>query len=301
MITVPPRKVGLIKWGRVPEGEAAMSQIDAIQDVPLFAEMPHEQQAALAEAAEHRNYEPGAAIFHKGDVPEYLYVVESGAVEVVLPTRGDDIILASFEAGSFFGELAVFDSEKRTATARATAPTKLLCVPLRVVAGVIEGHPGCARHFMGVVIHRLRGADELLSRLQTCNVNDLVDARMTVGERIADAVARFGGSWTFIICFGAFLVVWMVVNSILFFAQPPDPYPYIFLNLILSCIAALQAPIIMMSQNRQAAKDRVAADQDFQVNIKAEFAIQQLHRKIDDLRAHLGHQRRAAALERHGA
>jgi uncharacterized membrane protein len=278
-----------------------MSQVDAIQDVPLFAEMPPEQQAALADAAEHRDYAPGEAIFHQGDMPEYLYVVESGAVEVVLPTAGDDIILASFEAGSFFGELAVFDSERRTATARATAPTRLLCVPLRVVAGVIERHPGCARHFMGVVIHRLRGADELLSRLQIRNVNDLVDERMTFGERIADAVARFGGSWTFIICFGVFLALWMGLNTAFFIAQPPDPYPYIFLNLILSCIAALQAPIIMMSQNRQAAKDRVAADQDFQVNIKAEFAIQQLHRKIDDLRAHLGHQRRAAALERHGA
>jgi len=151
-----------------------------------------------------------------------------------------------------------------------------------------------------VVIHRLRGADELLSRLQIRNVNDLVDARMTVGERIADAVARFGGSWTFIICFGAFLVAWMAVNSVVILRHPPDPYPFIFLNLILSCIAALQAPIIMMSQNRQASKDRVQADQDFQVNIKAEFAIQQLHRKIDDLRASLAQQRRAAASERRG-
>jgi uncharacterized membrane protein len=277
-----------------------MSQVDAIQDVPLFAEMPAEQLAALAQAAEHRVYEPGAAIFHHGDVPEYLYVVEEGAVEVVLPTRGEDIILASFEAGSFFGELAVFDSGKRTATARATTATKLLCVPLREVAALIERHPGAARHFMGVVIHRLRGADELLSRLQIRNVNDLVDARMTMGERVADVVARFGGSWTFIICFGCFLAVWMVVNTVLVLGQPPDPYPYIFLNLILSCIAALQAPIIMMSQNRQASKDRVQADQDFQVNIKAEFAIQQLHRKIDDLRASLAQQRRAVALERRG-
>jgi uncharacterized membrane protein len=275
-----------------------MSETAAIEDVPLFAEMPAEQVAAIAAAAERRVYEPGEAIFHQGDLPEHLYVVESGAVDVVLPTRGEEIILASFEAGSFFGELAVFDSEKRTATARATVRSSLLCVPLRVVAQLVERHPACARHFMGVVIQRLRGADELLSRLQIRNVNDLVDERMTFGERVADGVARFGGSWTFIICFGVFLVLWMGLNSALLLARPPDPYPFIFLNLILSCIAALQAPIIMMSQNRQASKDRVAADQDFQVNIKAEFAIQQLHRKIDDLRASLGQQRRAAALER---
>ena len=275
-----------------------MSETDAIQDVPLFAEMPAEQVAAIAAATERHAYEPGEAIFHQGDLPEYLYVVESGAVDVVLPTRGEEINLASFEAGSFFGVLAVFDSEKRTATARATVRSSLLCIPLRVVASLVERHPAAARHFMGVIIQRLRGADELLSRLQIRNVNDLVDEQMTFGQRIADAVARFGGSWTFIICFGAFLVLWMGLNTALVFAQPPDPYPYIFLNLILSCIAALQAPIIMMSQNRQAAKDRVQADQDFQVNIKAEFAIQQLHRKIDDLRASLAQQRRAHALER---
>jgi CRP/FNR family cyclic AMP-dependent transcriptional regulator len=278
-----------------------MSETAAIEDVPLFAEMPAEQVAALAAAAERRLYEPGEAVFHQGDVPEHLYVVESGAVDVVLPGSGEEIILASFEAGSFFGELAVFDSEKRTATARATLRTSLLCVPLRVVAQLIDHHPACARHFMGVIIQRVRGADELLSRLQIRNVNDLVDERMTFGERIADAVARFGGSWTFIICFGAFLALWMLANNVLVLTQPPDPYPYIFLNLILSCIAALQAPIIMMSQNRQAKKDRVQADQDFQVNVKAEFAIQQLHRKIDDLRASLAQQRRAASLERRGA
>jgi len=110
---------------------------------------------------------------------------------------------------------------------------------------------------------------------------------MTFGERVADMVAHFGGSWPFIISFFGFLLAWAVVNSALVLKAPPDPYPYIFLNLLLSCLAALQAPIIMMSQNRQAAKDRLQADEDFRVNVKAEFAIQQLHRKIDELRAAL--------------
>ena len=111
-------------------------------------------------------------------------------------------------------------------------------------------------------------------------------------------MARFGGSWTFIICFAIFLLAWAVVNSIIIATNPPDPYPYIFLNLILSCIAALQAPVIMMSQNRQAAKDRIQADQDFQINIKAEFAIQQLHRKVDELRAGVIQLRQAEAARR---
>jgi uncharacterized membrane protein len=275
-----------------------MGDIDAVEDIPLFSQMPREQLDVLARSTERRVYEMGDAIFRQGDLPQFLYAVESGSVEIVLPTRGEEIILASFEAGSFFGELGLFDSQRRTANARATERTSLLCVPLAVIAGLVDRHPATARHFMGVIIQRLRSADELLSRLQIRNVNDLVDERMTFGERVADMVARFGGSWTFIICFGVFLAAWMGMNSALLLARPPDPYPYIFLNLILSCIAALQAPVIMMSQNRQTAKDRLQADQDFQVNVKAEFAIQQLHRKIDDLRASLAQHRRAEVLER---
>jgi CRP/FNR family transcriptional regulator, cyclic AMP receptor protein len=272
-----------------------MHELQAIQDVPLFSHMSTSQLETLARASTRCPYAPGEAVFSQGDVPEFLYIVDSGTVDVVLPANPEEIILASFAPGSFFGELAVFDYQPRTATARATSVTSLIRVPLRVVEGIIDEHPAAARQFIGVVIQRLRGADELLSRLQIRNVNDIMDARMTVGERVADMVARFGGSWTFIICFGILLAAWMGVNTYILVVQPPDPYPYIFLNLILSCIAALQAPIIMMSQNRQAAKDRLQVDQDFQINIKAEFAIQQLHRKIDDLRASLMQHRRAEA------
>jgi CRP/FNR family transcriptional regulator, cyclic AMP receptor protein len=277
-----------------------MDAVAAIEDVPLFSHLPSQELAELARAAQMRGFATGETVFSQGDVPQFLYVVQSGAVDIVLPTRGEEIILASFEAGSFFGELAVFDRQRRTASARAAADTTLLCVPLDAVAALLEG-PAAARHFMGVVIQRLRSADELLSRLQIRNVNEIADERMGLGGRVADMVARFGGSWTFIISFGVFLVGWAVVNSLVLVARPLDPYPYIFLNLILSCIAALQAPIIMMSQNRQAAKDRLQADQDFQVNVKAEFAIQQLHRKIDDLRASLAQHRRVEAQERRSA
>ncbi|BBK41616.1 membrane protein [Allostella vacuolata] len=106
------------------------------------------------------------------------------------------------------------------------------------------------------------------------------------GARLADHVARFGGSWTFIIAFGVVLVLWTAANSILLplFVQPFDPYPYIFLNLMLSMLAALQAPVIMMSQNRQAMKDREAAAHDYEVNLKAEIEIMGLHEKLDGLR-----------------
>jgi len=108
----------------------------------------------------------------------------------------------------------------------------------------------------------------------------------TLGERLADRIATFGGSWTFLICFGAFLALWIGVNTAVLFWRPVDPYPYILLNLILSCLAAIQAPVIMMSQNRQEAKDRLRSQHDYQVNVKAELEIRHLHEKIDHLLSH---------------
>jgi uncharacterized membrane protein len=265
----------------------------AIENVALFGSLSGEPLAELKASASRRLYKVGETIFEHGELPEQLYIVESGVIDILLPAQGGDIIVASFEIGSFFGELAVFDRQARTATARASADTSLICVPLDVVAKLLDSHSGAARHFLTVVIHRLRGANELLSRLQIKNVNDLIDQRMTFGQRVADLVARFGGSWPFIILFFCFLLIWAGVNTTLILNQPPDPYPYIFLNLLLSCLAALQAPVIMMSQNRQAVKDRLQADEDFRVNVKAEFAIQQLHRKIDELRAALLHHMRS--------
>lgn len=115
------------------------------------------------------------------------------------------------------------------------------------------------------------------------NINEVYEGGLTFGERAADLVAQFGGSWTFILLFFLVLVAWMTVNTAAL-ARPFDPYPYILLNLVLSCLAAIQAPIIMMSQNRQSEKDRLRAENDYEVNLKAEIEIQQLHQKLDELR-----------------
>jgi uncharacterized membrane protein len=269
-----------------------MASAYPLEHVPIFRNVPSSQLDPLRGAAVAQVFGIGAAIFRQGDIPKFFYIVEEGAVDIVLPTMADDITIASFETGSFFGELSVFDHQPRTATARAAAETKLTCIPLEAIAELLQNHPQAAKQFMTVIIERLRGADEMLSR-HLRNINLVADEKMTFGERIADLVARFGGSWTFIIWFMVFLFAWMGVNTVWILAAPPDPFPYIFLNLILSCLAALQAPVIMMSQNRQASKDRLQADQDYAVNIKAEFAIQQLHRKLDEMRAGLIQHRHA--------
>ena len=131
------------------------------------------------------------------------------------------------------------------------------------------------------VIRSLKEED-LLAR----NINQAYDEQLTLGERVADKVAEFGGSWKFIICFGGTIVLWITINSILALRRPFDPYPYILLNLVLSCLAAVQAPIIMMSQNRQAKKDRIMVDHDYRTNLKAELEVRQLNRKVDQLLMH---------------
>ncbi len=118
------------------------------------------------------------------------------------------------------------------------------------------------------------------------HVDEEFDTKLTLGQRLSDHLARFGGSWTFIILFTGILAVWICINSVALLFRPFDPYPYILLNLILSCLAALQAPIIMMSQNRQEAKDRARATHDYQVNLKAELEIRQIHQKLDHLLSH---------------
>ena len=132
---------------------------------------------------------------------------------------------------------------------------------------------------------------EVLNSMQqheliTKNTEGQVEQNWSLGERLADKIATFGGSWAFLICFTLFLTIWILVNTVVMVKQPADPYPFILLNLILSCLAAIQAPIIMMSQNRQEAKDRLRSQNDYQINLKAELEIRHLHEKIDHLLMH---------------
>jgi len=262
-----------------------MAESQTLGRVHLFRDLPEEHLQALEGACERMLFQAGETIFHHGDSPDWLYVVEEGNVDIVLPSEGEEIVLASFAPGSFFGELGLFDQHPRNATARATENATLIGVPANAVSRMIDENPATARHFLRVVTQRLRAADEMLSRLQIKNPNEEMDERLTFGERIADAVSRFGGSWTFIMLFFFFLLAWAAVNTTWILRHPPDPYPFIFLNLMLSMLAAIQAPIIMMSQNRQSMHDRLRADLDYEVNVKAELAIRQLHRKLDELRA----------------
>jgi len=255
-----------------------------LKQVPIFHKLTEEESEHLEANIEQREVQQGGTIFSQGDDPDALYIVKDGEVDIVMDSPNGEVILATVTSGSFFGELGIFDNVPRSAKARATKDTKVLLLKRDVVVDFLQHNPSATLRILSVIISRLRLADQMMTRLVSRNINELLESKATLGQRIADRVASFGGSWTFIIIFGTFLFSWMGVNLVEALWKPWDPFPFIFLNLILSCLAAIQAPIIMMSQNRASEIDRLRAEMDFQVNLKAEIAIQQLHRKIDELK-----------------
>lgn len=152
---------------------------------------------------------------------------------------------------------------------------------IKYVHSLLRSEKGELTDLEHEVIHSMQ-RHELITK----NIETEFDQNWTLGEKLADKIASFGGSWTFLICFGVFLAGWIILNSVVLVLHPVDPYPFILLNLVLSCLAAIQAPIIMMSQNRQEAKDRLRSQHDYQINLKAELEIRHLHEKMDHLLSH---------------
>ena len=255
--------------------------LDVLVEVPLFETMDDSERESLCQLLESKHYDKGDTIFRAGDVGDSFYIVRSGTVQIFIENfEGEKIILRESERGDVFGDVSMFDGGPRTATAVATDDTEVLTLDKEGLLALVKKHPHAALDLLAVMGKRLRSTNELLRNQVSRNLNVEEEERLTFGQRIADKVAAFGGSWTFIITFGVFLAAWMAVNVWLG-TRAWDIYPFILLNLMLSTLAALQAPVIMMSQNRQSAKDRLKADLDYEVNMKAELEVAQLHSKVD--------------------
>ncbi len=276
------------------------AEIAMLSEVPIFALMDDNERTTLAQLLDTRHFDKGDTIFSYGDSGDAIYIVRTGRVQVYVEnTQGEKIILGENERGDVFGEISLLDGGPRTASAVAVEDTETLTLDREKLLEFVTQHPHAAMDLLTVMGRRLRTTDELLRTQVSRNVNVEEEEMLTFGQRVADRVATFGGSWTFIIIFGFILVVWMTVNSYALRAllqwgkKPFDEYPFILLNLVLSTLAALQAPVIMMSQNRQASKDRLKADLDYEVNLKAELEVAQLHSKIDrvyeQMQAHFAH------------
>ncbi len=256
--------------------------IDMLAYVPLFALLDDEERAALAGVLQVARFPRGQAIFRAGDVGGALYLVNAGLVRVSFENNeGAEVILGEHGRGQVFGEISLLDGGPRTSTATALEDSEVLILNRGQLLEMITRHPHSAMDLLTVIGTRLRATDHFLRTQVTRNVNLEAEERLTLGQRLADRVAAFGGSWPFILLFGAVMVLWIVINTWVLAERPFDAYPYILLNLVLSMLAALQAPIIMMSQNRQAAKDRLQADLDYRINLKAELEVAHLHKKVD--------------------
>lgn len=259
----------------------------SLAQVPLFQRLEADELEELAQEVEHVDYKAGEIIFHEHDKGDALYVVETGAVRIwVTDEDVKHVTLAELDPGQFFGEMSVLDRSLRSSSATAIVDTHLHRLSNDRFQKFLMQHPQCAIDVICEIAARLRQTNLLVTQRASRNVNEVMEEKYTFGQRIADRVATFGGSWTFIFIFGGILFTWMTINSLILArvgygdsGAQWDPYPYILLNLMLSTLAALQAPVIMMSQNRAAEKDRLAAEQDFKVNLKSELMLEELVRK----------------------
>jgi CRP/FNR family transcriptional regulator, cyclic AMP receptor protein len=255
-----------------------------LKDIPLFAPMDDVERAALAAYLDEITFKAGQQLFHERDQGGICYVLRSGRVELsVIDESGERLILDVLEPGELCGELSLLDGGNRSATAVALTEVEALVLERAEFIDFLQHQRDASLDVMAALAKRIRRSDKLLKQ-RVQDPNELIAVTSTLGERVADIVAAFGGSWRFIFLFGAFMAAWMLLNAT---RAHWDPYPYILLNLILSSLAALQAPVIMMSQNRQDAKDRVRSEADYRVNVRSMVDIAELHEKLDRLRGEL--------------
>ncbi|HZS35382.1 MAG TPA: DUF1003 domain-containing protein [Polyangia bacterium] len=256
-----------------------------LRDISLFQTMDDDERAAIASYMDEARFAQGQQLFHERDQGGICYVLRSGRVEMsVIDESGAKLVVDVLEPGELCGELSLLDGGTRSATAVALTDVETLVLERPELLDFLRKKPDASLDLLAALTKRIRRADALIKQ-RVQDPNEIIAEQVTIGDRISDAVAAFGGSWRFILLFLGGMAVWVALNS--WFGNHWDPYPYILLNLILSMLAALQAPVIMMSQNRQDAKDRIRSEADYRVNVKAEVEIAELHEKIDRLRGEM--------------
>jgi len=259
-----------------------MDRRSLLASIPLFESLSPEDLDHLGSRLEERALDEGEEIFDKGDPGDAMYLIDEGAIEISLGSGKQRVVLASLFQGQYFGELALLDGAPRSATASAAKPSTLLALDRDDFVEFVRSKPDAALTIMSEIAERMRATNELMTQTVTRNVFMEEEEEMTFGERVADKVASFGGSWTFIFSFAGFMAVWMGVNVVAV-SMRWDEYPFILLNLMLSSLAALQAPVIMMSQNRQSEKDKALAVNTYQVNLKQEIVIDKIMRGQNEI------------------
>ena len=256
---------------------------DLLQLVPLFSLLDSDEREVLASNVEVRQFAAHQRIYRAGDAGESGYVLIEGKVRVTLIDEDhQEITVDEPEPGGYFGFASLLDATPHQTSAVALGDVTCLEIDRDDLRQLLHKKPDSGMDMLAVLGRQFHNAQRLVQLRSIRNPNDVIEQRSTTGERIADTVAKFGGSWRFIISFGLVLVVYAACN-VLLGGRAWDPYPFILLNLFLSMLAAIQAPVIMMSQNRQDAKDRTRSELDFEVNRRAEIEIRGLSRKLHEM------------------
>jgi uncharacterized membrane protein len=254
---------------------------EELKHVPLFALLDDEEMAVLAAQVDLKTFAPRQRIYKIGDPGAHAYILMSGNVQVTTVDQDQQEVLVDEPAhGQFFGFASMLQQTPHQTSALAMEQTTCIEVSRDDIATLIQRKPASGMDMLTMVGHQFHASQALVRIRAGRNPNEVIEDEYTFGERIADVVASFGGSWTFIIVFGVVLAVYTAVNVILR-GKAWDPYPFILLNLFLSMLASIQAPVIMMSQNRQDKKDRLRSELDYDVNRRAESEIQNLSRKLN--------------------
>ena len=257
--------------------------LEALRSVPLFASLDDDAARELRSLLSDKRVPQNTRLFRQGDKGDAMYLIESGRVRISI--RDDDeqeVILAELAQGDFFGEMSIIDGRQRSADAKVIEDAQLAILSRDAFLSFVRSNADVALEMLSALTDRLRRTDELLRSRVSRNANEEEKARLTVADRAADLIAEFGGSWKFILLSIALILFWIIFNSFILF-RGFDPAPYAMLNLVLAVIAGMQAPIIMMSQNRQGEKDRLRADLDYQVNLKNELSLAEVLRRLDVL------------------
>jgi CRP/FNR family cyclic AMP-dependent transcriptional regulator len=257
---------------------------EELRHVPLFSLLDDEELEVLSQQVELRTFAARQRIYKAGDPSNAAYIMLAGKVEVfTVDANQQDVLVDEPGHGEFFGFASMIEQTAHQTSAVATEDSSCVEVDRNDIAALLERKPMAGMDMMTVIARQSHALQHLVRERASRNANTLIDEEFTFGERIADHVASFGGSWTFIILFAIVLIVYTATNVALGNKRAWDPYPFILLNLFLSMLAAIQAPVIMMSQNRQDKKDRLRGELDFDVNVRAESEIQELSRKLNIL------------------
>ena len=261
---------------------------EELKHVPLFELLDDEELAVLAAQVDMKQFAARQRVFKMGEPSRAAYILMSGSVRVTTVDEDQqEVVIDEPAHGGFFGFASMLDQTVHQASAMAMEESVCLEMDRHDISVLLQRKPMAGLDMMTMLGRQLHASQRLIQLRAHRNANEVIEEEATFGERLADSVARFGGSWNFIISFGIVLIAYSAVNVVLK-GRAWDPYPFILLNLFLSMLASIQAPVIMMSQNRQDTKDRVRSELDFDVNRRAETEIQSLSHKLNLLTDKVG-------------